>query len=78
MIETTNEIFYYGMFSDEGNAAVHGIVLMAKVSGAGWLEVYQALENLKNADYDKFGEATDTMVREIVYDAMGFTSDFYI
>ena len=77
MIETKNEI-YYGMFSDAGNAAVHGIVLLAKVSGASWLEVFQALVNLGNSDHDKFGEATDTVVREMVYDAMGFTSNFYI
>ena len=60
---------YYGMFSDQGNAAVHGIVLMSKVSGASWLSIWQALVNLKESgkDDDNFGEATDTMVREIVY-----------
>ena len=77
MIETKNEI-YYGMFSPEGNAAIHGIVLLAKVTGAGWLEVFQSLVNLKNSDYDTFGEATDTMVREIVYEKLGFTTKFYI
>jgi hypothetical protein len=77
MIETKNEI-YYGMFSTEGNSAVHGIVLLAKVTGAGWLEVFQALVNLRNFDINKFGEATDTMVREIVYDTLNFDSDFYI
>jgi hypothetical protein len=58
---------YYGMFSDQGDAAVHGIVLMSKVSGASWLSIWQALVNLKESDPDGFGEATDTMVREIVY-----------
>ena len=58
---------YYGMFSDQGTAAVHGIVLMSKVSGASWLSIWQALVNLKESDDDNFGEATDTMVREIVY-----------
>lgn len=77
MIETKNEI-YYGMFSPEGNAAIHGIVLLAKVTGADWLEVFQSLVNLKNSDYDTFGEATDTMVREIVYEKLGFTTKFYI
>ena len=77
MIETKNEI-YYGMFSPEGNAAIHGIVLLANVTGAGWLEVFQSLVNLKNSDYDTFGEATDTMVREIVYEKLGFTTKFYI
>jgi hypothetical protein len=38
--------------------------------------VYQELVRL--ADVEVFGEATDTMVREIVYDALGFNSDFYV
>lgn len=66
----------YAMFSDFGNAAVHGIVVLAKVSGSTWLEVYQALVNL--SDIEGFAEATDTEVRECVYTALNFNTEFYI
>lgn len=66
----------YAMFTPEGNAAVHGIVLMTKVTGSSWLETYQALVNL--SDTKGFGEATDTAVREMVYDACGFNTNFYV
>ena len=74
-MQDTQEI-YYGMFTDAGNAAVHAIVEQARASNLAWLEVYQELVRL--ADVEVFGEATDTMVREIVYDALGFNSDFYV
>ena len=74
-MQDTKEI-YYGMFTDAGNAAVHAIVEQARASNKAWLEVYQELVRL--ADVEVFGEATDTMVREIVYDALGFNSDFYV
>ncbi len=66
----------YAMFTPEGNAAVHGIVVMTKVTGCSWLETYQALVNL--SDTKGFGEATDTAVREMVYDACGFNTNFYV
>jgi predicted homoserine dehydrogenase-like protein len=69
---------YYGMFSEEGNLAVHGIVLYHKAIESPWSVVYQNLCDLAKSDPTKFGEATDTMVREMVYDACQFTSDFYI
>ena len=70
---------YYGMFSDEGNLAVAKIVEFAKAnSECSWSDVYAMLSNLAKVDRTKFGEATDTMVREMVYDELGFTSDFYV
>jgi hypothetical protein len=74
-MQDTKEI-YYGMFSDAGNQAVHAIVEQARASNMAWLEVYQELCRL--AEVKAFGEATDTMVREIVYDTLGFKSDFYV
>jgi len=67
---------YYGMFTDAGNAAVNSIVQGAISNDLAWLEVYQCLVNL--AENPDFAEATDTMVRELVYDAVGCTGDFYI
>jgi hypothetical protein len=74
-MQSTKEI-YYGMFTDAGNQAVHAIVEQARAKDMSWLEVYQELVRL--ADVEVFGEATDTMVREIVYDALSFNSDFYV
>jgi isocitrate lyase len=74
-MQSTKEI-YYGMFTDAGNQAVHAIVEYAQASDLTWLEVYQELCRL--ADVKVFAEATDTMVREMVYDAMKFESDFYV
>ena len=66
----------YAMFTPEGNAAVHGIVVAAHYKNLTWSEVYQLLVTLSKIE--KFGEATDTAVREMVYDACGFDCDFYI
>jgi hypothetical protein len=61
----------YGMFSDEGNMAVHGIVTTAKNQNLSWKQTFQALRELADSNPDMFGEAMDTMVRECVYDAIG-------
>ena len=74
-MQDTKEI-YYGMFTDAGNQAVHAIVEYAQASNLTWLEVYQELCRL--GEVKAFGEATDTMVREIVYDAIGADGPFYI
>jgi len=69
---------YYGMFSESGNLAVTGIVQYHKAINSPWSVVYQNLCDLAKSDPTKFGEATDTMVREMVYDALGTTEDFYV
>ena len=76
-MQNTQEI-YYGMFTDAGNQAVHAIVEYAKANGAQWENVLPMLGNLAQSDRAKFGEALDTVVREIVYDACNFTDDFYV
>ena len=60
---------YYGMYTDAGNQAVHAIVEHALENKQAWLEVYQELCRL--AEVQAFSEATDTMVREYVYSAVG-------
>jgi hypothetical protein len=69
---------YFGMFTDEGNHAVAFIVVFAKTNGAEWENVLPMLGNLAASDRAKYGEALDTVVREMVYDACCFTSDFYV
>ena len=58
----------YEMFTDEGNALVHGVVQAAKVSGMQWDRVYSMLEKI--SEIDGFGEATDTAVRDNVWVAL--------
>ena len=59
----------YAMFTDLGNAAVHAIVVAAKANQMTWAQTYRALCELSKQR--EFGEATDTAVREMVYDALG-------
>jgi hypothetical protein len=60
----------YAMFSDKGNAAVHGIVTLAAARCLSRAQVSKFLEVLatnKNSE-----EATDTAVIEAVNLALGF------
>jgi hypothetical protein len=59
----------YAMFTDLGNVAVHAIVVAARANNMTWSQTYRALRELANQK--EFGEATDTMVREIVYCRIG-------
>lgn len=65
----------YGMFTDSGNLAVHAIVEGARIKKMEWPQVYQALVAISYVE--GYGEATDTAVRECVYDVLGFKSGFY-
>jgi hypothetical protein len=67
----------YSMFFDHGNWAVHGIVIAARQGQLNWTQVYAALDSLARQYPDECGEATDTAVRECVYDALQFTESFY-
>jgi hypothetical protein len=66
----------FAMFTPEGNNAVAQLVTEAKQLNLAWPAVYFALRIL--ARNPNFGEATDTAVRECVYDACGFDTPFYI
>ena len=68
---TLNIDISYGMYSDEGNMAVHGIVTTAKSQNLSWEQTFKALRDLADSNPDSFGETMDTMVREMVYDAIG-------
>ena len=67
---------YYGMFTDAGNQEVATIVEHAKANQLTWAQTYKLLSQL--AMFSDYAEATDTMVREIVYDAIGSDEDFYV
>lgn len=68
----------YGMFSDFGNQKVDAIVQFAFANRMEWPDVLPMLRNLAKSDYDRLGEATDTAVREAVYEALLLTSPFYV
>ena len=61
----------YGMYSPEGDKAVHGIVLRAMQNNYTWAQTYEELVQLADSNYDLYGEALDTVVREYVYDSIG-------
>ena len=70
----------YGMFTEEGNIAVGAIVTVARAGRLTWSETYSMLSALAIGNREKFGEATDTEVRELVYNAIGAydrNEDFY-
>jgi hypothetical protein len=68
----------YGMFSEEGNKQIADLIEFHKMQKSTWSTVYQNLRDLADSDYEKFGEAMDTEVRECVYTALNFDTDFYI
>jgi len=70
MIES-NLVNTYGMFSPEGDKAVHSIVELALENDWRWAKTFAELQQLANSDPDMYGEAMDTVVREYVYDAIG-------
>jgi hypothetical protein len=59
---------HYGMFTDNGNRVIDGIVIAAKELGWSFDEVLDILFDI--ATVDGFGEATDTAVKEYVYEAL--------
>lgn len=60
----------YGMFTPEGNTIVDQVVITAKNKDMQWRRVYDMLVAVSNIE--GFEEATDTVVREAVYIAMGY------
>ena len=59
---------YYGMFTDAGNSAVDSIVEMARKHQLSWPTVCAMLSAL--ALEEAYDEATDTAVREAVYETL--------
>ena len=58
---------YFGMFTDEGNNAVAFIVDYHRSWNNDWPTVYKNLQDLAKSDPERYGEAMDTAVREMVY-----------
>ena len=60
----------FGMFSDQGNIAVASIVEYHRQYGSDWSTVLQNLRDLADYNPELYGEATDTAVKEYVYEAL--------
>ena len=59
----------YGMYTEKGNHKIAGIVLEAKLYNHSWNVVSSRLNELSKEK--EFEEAIDTMVRELVFVAIG-------
>jgi hypothetical protein len=68
---------YFGMFSDKGNEFVANFVDKARREGWDWPKTLDAMIEISDTNKD-YPEIMDTMVREIVYDAIGATGKFYL
>lgn len=68
----------YSMYTGFGNDAVDAIVRSAEILKMDWPQVLQELRSLAERFPEDFGEATDTAVREVVYNKLGFDTPFYI
>lgn len=55
----------YGMFTKDGDAVIHAIVITAKANGYDWEKISWMLERI--ATLKGFEEANDTAVVEVVY-----------
>ena len=64
----TTAKFDYGMFTDAGNYAIHNILLDALENKMYWKQVYELLVELSKEE--GFEEATDTAVRERIYNKL--------
>ena len=60
----------FGMFTHDGESAVYGIIVAAEANNLTPDQVLASLERL--AKQPDFEEATDTAVREAVFEALGF------
>ena len=67
----------YAMFTQEGNRLVGRVVAEARVQGWDWPKTYRHLELLAKAHPKTAGEATDTAVREVVFSALKYQTNFY-
>jgi len=68
----------FGMYTAQGNIMVAEVVDRARRNRWTWPQTYAALEQLSRNHVEVAGEATDTAVREIVYDTLNFDTPFYI
>ena len=62
----------FGMFTEEGDYEIYRIVDLAKRANLTWSQVKGLLDQLSNTE--GFEEATDTVVRERVWECLFYES----
>jgi hypothetical protein len=74
----------YEMYTDEGNALIQNVVDVARAGDLSWKQVHALLVHTakhgESHPEEVGAEATDTAVRECVYNELGFyekDQDFY-
>ena len=55
----------YGMYTEAGNALIHGVVITARAGDVTWDQVVEVLADISTLD--GFEEAYDTEVRQRVF-----------
>ena len=65
------------MYTGFGDDAVDAIVRQARILKMDWPAVHGELVDLA-CRFPEFSECLDTAVREVVYDALKFESNFYV
>ena len=58
----------YGMYTEAGNALIHGVVITARAGDMEWDQVVEVLADISTLD--GFEEAYDTEVRQRVFAKM--------
>ena len=66
----------YGMYSPEGDTAVFVLLGVAKRFNMNWPEVLKLIDAVAKTR-PAVAEIRDTAVREVIYERLGFETDFY-
>ena len=75
-MKVSSKMQTYGMYTKTGNRKIHHLVMEARAHCLSWQEVYDKLYEMSL--HNGTEEATDTVVREQVYEACNFTAPFYL
>jgi hypothetical protein len=65
------------MLSDKGNLVISSLVSHARQFKWTWPECLARLHEISQSGIEGLDPAFDTVVRERVYQALGYTTDFY-
>lgn len=65
------------MYTEKGNKIIDSLVWHARHEGWTWPECLSRLYEVSQSGVEAAEPAFDTVVRERVYSALGYTTDFY-
>jgi enamine deaminase RidA (YjgF/YER057c/UK114 family) len=66
------------MYTDQGDQVAQKIVELSRAAGLDWTQTLSIMRFVADQKSDLCGELTDTAVREVVYDALNYSTDFYV